>query len=219
MPTTLRTQVTLPTASGLPQDVCMNTWHCISNAVDRLDDAEGFVSDLLVFYLVIDTFLSGRLSTDIAFDVYDLVDASPRTPIYHFDSTLSVGTGDGLPNEVAICLSYRGALGSGLVPARHRGRIYLGPLDGGVVDQGTGDTIVDISVRNAIATAAGALKDDTTGNGWPWAVFSPTNAGSPPWSSGDLLVGTDAVVAGYVDDAFDTIRSRGGSATARSLFD
>jgi len=196
----------------------MNTWHCTSNAVDRLDDASNFVDSLLEFYLVIDTFLSGRLSTDIAFDVYDLIDTPPRVPIYHFDSTLSVGTGDGLPNECAICLSYRGALGSGLVPARHRGRIFLGPLDGGVVDQGTGDTIVDVSVRNAIATAAGALVTTTTSTDCPWSVFSPTNAGPPPWSLGDLVVATDPVVAGYVDDAFDTVRSRGGSATSRSLF-
>lgn len=215
---TLRVQVSLPTASGLPEDICMNTWHCMFDTGTAVDAATSFVANLLDFYLVIDTFLSGRLSTDIHFDVYDLIDALPRSPIYDFDSTLSVGTGDGLPNECAICLSYRGTIASGLIPARHRGRIFLGPLDGGVVDQGTGDTIVDVSVRNAIATAAGALVTASTGDGVPWAVFSPTNAGSPPYSSGDLAVSSDPVLTGYVDDAFDTVRSRGGSATARSLF-
>jgi hypothetical protein len=213
MPTILRTQVTLPTGSGLPADFIMNTWHNISVDIDPVDDATGFVGDLQTFYNVIDAFMSGRLSSDIIYDVYDLSDAVPRTPIYHFESTLSVSTGDGLPNECAICLSYRGALASGIVPARHRGRIFLGPWAAGVVDQGSGDSIVDVSVRNGIATAAESLMNNSVAGGWPWCVYSPTTA-----LTETVIDSGFQVVAGWVDDAFDTVRSRGGQASARSLF-
>jgi hypothetical protein len=49
-------------------------------------------------------------------------------------------------------------------------------------------------------------------------VFSPTIAGSPPWSEGTLIDSSVDVVAGYVDNAFDTIRSRGSLTTARTLW-
>lgn len=213
MPTVLRTQVTLPTNSGLPADYIMNTWHNISVDIDPVDDAMGFCDNLMDFYLTIDAFMSGRLAGTIELDVYDLSDAAPRTPIFHFDSTLSVGTGDGLPNECAICLSYRGALASGVIAARHRGRIFLGPWDVAVVDQGAGDTIVDAAVRNGIASAANNLMDASTAGGWPWAVYSPTTN-----QLTTLIDSAFQVQAGWVDDAFDTVRSRGGSASARSLF-
>jgi len=214
MPTVLRTQITLPTSSGLPADYIMNTWHCLSVDIDPVDDATGFVDDLFDFYLAIDNLMSGRLSGDIIADVYDLSDAQPRTPIFTQDANLSLGTGDGLPNEVAICLSYRGALASGVNPARHRGRIFLGPWDVSVVDQGTGDTIVDVSVRNAIASAANNLMGSTTSAGWPWAVYSPTTQ----QGGASLVNSAFQVQAGWVDDAFDTVRSRGGQATTRTPF-
>lgn len=214
MATTLRTQVVLPTASALPRDYIMNTWHNISVAADPVDDATGFVGDLQTFYNVIDTFMSGRLAGTIRYDVYDLSDGLPRAPIYHFESTLGLGTGDGLPNECAICLSYRGALSSGIIPARHRGRIFLGPWDISVVDQGTGDSIVDVSVRNSIAAAADSLLTNSVTGGWPWAVFSPRTLADPE----TVIDSTFQVVAGWVDNAFDTVRSRGGSSSARSLF-
>ena len=213
MPTILRTQVTLPTGSGLPSDYIMNTWHNISVDVDPIDDATGFVGDLQTFYNVIDAFMSGRLSSAIIYDVYDLSDAVPRTPIYHFESTLSLATGDGLPNEVAICLSYRGALASGIIPARHRGRIFLGPWDVACVDQGAGDSIVLASVRNGIGAAAESLMNNSTGSGWPWCVFSPTTH-----LTETVIDSGFQVVAGWVDDAFDTVRSRGGVASSRTVF-
>jgi len=215
---TLRTQVSLPTSSGLPADVIMNTWHCQFFSGTAVAAATNFVANLLDFYLSIDAFMSGRLSGNIDFKVYDLVDPLPRSVIYNFTSTLSLGSGDGLPNECAICLSYYGTIGSGLVAARHRGRIFLGPWDVSVVDQGTGDTIVDASVRNGIKSAADTFAGACVADGCPWAVFSPSNAGGPTYSAGDLLVGTDPVTGGWVDDAFDTVRSRGGLAQNRSVF-
>jgi hypothetical protein len=181
--------------------------------LDPSDDAAAFTDSLKNFYLVIDAFMSGRLAGTAHFDVYNLADAKPRTPIFDDDMTLGLGTGDALPNEVAICLSYRGALGSGVIPARHRGRIFLGPWDASVLDQGTGDSIVDSSVQNGIKDAAETLMNASTTSGNPWCVYSPTT---------DLTETTlDSgfqVVAGWVDNAFDIQRSRGGNASSRSEF-
>jgi len=213
MPTVLRHQVTLPTASQLPRDYIMNTWHSISVDIDPVDDANLFRDRLMDFYLTIDAFMSGRLSSDIHIDSYDLSDAMPRTPIAEFTSSLSVGTGDGLPNEVAICLSYRGPSASGVIAARHRGRIFLGPWDVMVVDQGTGDTIVEASVRNGISNAAETLAQGAVSDGGPWCVYSPTTNATQ-----SLINSAFAVDNGWVDDAFDTIRSRGGTAANRSTW-
>ena len=218
MPTTLRTLVKIASTTGLPRDDIMNTFHFQSDAVDRMDDVLTIETNLIELYLGLDGNMSSRIQGGISFDTYDLIDTTPRSSLSHFTSTLSPGSGFGLPNEVAICVSFRGALGSGIDPKRHRGRVFIGPLDGGVVDDGTGDTILEAGLMSAIAGNFETFMGNFAESSCAWAVFSPTNAGPPPWSSGDLLVATDPVVAGWVDNAFDTIRSRGAAATARSVW-
>jgi len=196
----------------------MNTWHCISLDADPVVDATNFVDALATFYHAIDGQMSGRLSGDLIFDVYDLEDASPRVPIHHDEIGLALGTGDGVPNECAVFLSYHGALVSGINPARHRGRIYLGPWDVSNVDQGAGDSIVSATLRDMINANAEILMDTTTVAGNPWAVFSPTTAGNPPWSPTAISDATFQVQGGWVDDAWDIIRKRGARAASRAIF-
>jgi hypothetical protein len=56
--------------------------------------------------------------------------------------------------------------------------------------------------------AAARLKTEINaiGAGFAWVIYSPTN--------NEIY----DVEAGWVDDAFDTIRSRGGAATTRTTF-
>lgn len=218
MSTTLRVLVKLTSNTGLARDIIENTWHCQSDSADVMDDAEGFRDALLAWYLSLDTFMSSRLNGAVEFNVYDLTDPTPRVPILVSTSALEPGTGFGLPNEVAICASFQGAVGAGVNMARRRGRIFFGPLDGGVVDDGTGDTIVDASVTASITDVCDTLMGAGSEGGFQWAVFSPTTAGPPPWSFGDLAVATFPVVSGWCDNAFDTVRSRGGAATERAVF-
>lgn len=117
-----------------------------------------------------------------------------------------------------MVLSFNGLFTSGSPAGRRRGRIFLGPLDSAVMDDTLGQAVIQNSVISAVRTAAEALMDAGDAANFQWAVFSPTTAGAPPWSTGEILAATLPVVAGFVDNSFDTIRSRGIQATERLVF-
>lgn len=105
---------------------------------------------------------------------------------------------------------------SGSSPARRRGRIFLGPLDADAGELTNFDARATSSIRGTILTGATTMADSGFSEDAFWVVFSPTLAGSPPWDSGVLEDSSTRVMAGYIDDAFDTVRSRGADPTARS---
>jgi hypothetical protein len=149
---------------------------------------------------------------------YDLAAVPPRVPIFDGELTFTPDASLCLPAEVAICMSYRGTLVSGSNAARRRGRIFLGPVTTDVLLQETGEIRVTSACTEGIADLANTLMNAGDTSTWTWAVFSPTTAGAPPWSAGELTAATLSVVAGHVDNAFDTIRSRGAAATDRSVW-
>ena len=217
--TTLLYQVSLAAESGIPADLAINTWHTDSNSVDPADDAEGFSDLLFSFYANLDEFMSPCLSGLMTVKVYDLLDPQPRAPIYEDTQSPFTPTGTPLPSEVAIAMSYHGIVTSGAVPARRRGRIFLGPFNTTVM--GTpenGQAVVVADFRTSVAGLAESLQGSGSSITWGWSVFSPTSAGAQPWDAGDLNVGTLPVIGGHIDNAFDTIRSRGPDATARTLW-
>lgn len=216
--TTLRIQVTLHNDSGLPVDNAMNTWHVESLEVDRLVGAAAAVTALDAFYLEVQAIFSSALDGNLTFDVYDLNDAVPRTVILNSTSIITPDTSPRLPNECAIALSYHSQQVSGSVAARNRGRIFLGPITSDTVTAGTGDTRVTTTARELISDAAATFMNAGSPTSWQWSVFSPTTAGPPPWTSGEILAATKWVIGGHVDDAFDTIRSRGTAPSGRSSF-
>lgn len=216
--TTLRVQVSLPNVNGIPADTITNTWHCKSNFVDPVDGAEDFVNDLVTFYEAIDIFLSTSIDPIQNFTVYDLESPIPRAPIYTFSNGLTLGANAPLPHECAIVLSYNGANVSGIPAGRRRGRIFLGPLDSAVMDDSGGQSIIQLPVIEAIRDAADALMTAGDPGETQWAVFSPTTAGPPPWTVSEINGSTLSVTHGFVDNAFDTVRSRGTLASARVTF-
>jgi hypothetical protein len=219
MATVLRAQVHLPRATLIPEDESINVWHFLTvGAATPADAATALTTDLGVFYGAIDVYLAGYLSTPATLKIYDLSDVEPRVPISTSTFALTPGTGDGYPAEVAICLSYRAELLSGTNPARRRGRLYLGPLDEDIGVVVTGDMEVGSSVRTAICTAAKNLVIAGATHDARWVVLSPTDLGAPPWTGAALVASSADVVAGYVDNAFDTMRSRGKKATTRTVF-
>lgn len=215
--TVKRAIVTIPSTSAIPRDIATNTWHFFGSG-DNQDVLDQIEVDLNGFYHAIDGFLSSACDTTATVKVYNLGDNPPRVPEVTFDITLVPDNGNNLPPECAICLSYRGSSVSGIPQARRRGRIFLGPLSLDVATNSNDTVVVTDACRDAIAAAADGLAGAAADPGSSWAVFSPTSAGVEPWSSGDLIAGTSLVVAGYVDNAFDTIRSRGTAATDRSVF-
>jgi hypothetical protein len=214
----LRAQVVLVNDTGFARDSATNTWHFMELTGSHDTNTSNGNTQLENFYQAIQEGLSSNLSPDVTVKWYDLEDAKPRIPVAISGFTISPGTGAPLPNEVAVCLSFNGDAVAGDNVRRRRGRIYLGPVNAEIMDDGTGDTFVDTDYCNTVGAAADAMRAAGAGGTPQWSVFSPTTAGVEPWSSGDLIAGSFAVTHGHVDNAFDTIRSRGLIANYRNVW-
>ena len=215
MATLIRAQVSLDSDTSLPRDACQNTWHFWSTSVDPVDDAASIQDALVDFYDTVGVYFSVHLAGIWNAKYYNLVDLEPRTPIATGAGSFSPAAGIALPNEVAACLSYRAAGVSGASTKRRRGRIYLGPLGVSTTAIGTGDSELTDDFMDDVADAALALISGLSSTNATWSIFSPTDAGASPWSAGVLLASSHDVVAGYIDNAYDTVRSRGRGATNR----
>lgn len=125
-------------------------------------------------------------------------------------------SGTSLPSECAVALSFRGNVdglaeeeGNIRPKARRRGRIFLGPVNTGITEEdgSTGELRVLAGWRTVMLNSYNALVNRLGGADSPnvqHVVYSPTTGAMFP------------VVAAHVDDAFDTIRSRGEKALSRS---
>jgi hypothetical protein len=201
--------------SGLSEDVVVNTFHFATPGAGTVEDALTAATRVRDFYTTvgpggpgaITSFLSSVLATTgHEVRVYDLAQPKPRVPLVTllFDRTVEPA-GDPLPSEVALVLSYRAATAAGDIKARQRGRLYIGPFmeseSGAVV---ASDARPSTTLMNAILFSGKKLADAAPlGTGVQWSVYSPTT----------LLLKT--VVAVHVDNAWDTQRRRGASATGR----
>lgn len=119
------------------------------------------------------------------------------------------------PSELAACLSfhspYQGApeeSGTTRPKARHRGRVYLGPLamQSWAVEATTFRTYINTSVSGTIVAAAAALVNFGATSNPKWCVWSRENGVMQP------------VIGGWCDDAYDIQRRRGEKAKSRSTF-
>lgn len=207
-------QVIIPYDSGLPEDVAVNTFH-FSGIDEPLDMAVAVRGRLSAFYNSVYAPLTSPLLSYYSkvvnvvgarCKVYDMSDPEPRVPILNESMGWSTQpTGTGLPEEVALCLSYRGRLESGTNPARRRGRIYLGPWNVSAITETTvtGNYSRPLgNLINGIANAGKALANENT-LGAQWSVYSKRNE--------DLV----EIEAGWVDNSWDTQRRRGARSTDR----
>jgi hypothetical protein len=219
----LHAQVILPTHTGVPRDDVINTFTFSGDhdpdvyAAGIAGSLEDFYNDLrttnaVASYLHRYIDRTADLSLIKVYNVTGHLGGSAVGPpilIHPWTIGGTIGT-DGLPAECAAALSFHGTYGTaaefapGARPrARHRGRVYIGPLI---------STIVDEDDNNA-PRAAGFFRQDLCDAGEAligadqgWVVWSRTNAAVYP------------VVGGWVDDAFDTIRGRGPDPTTRTTF-
>lgn len=217
MPTTIRMLVELVNTNGVPADAVTNTWHARSHSIDPADDGQAFFDGLTDFYDDIDGIFSTSISGVLNFKCYDLEQPTPRVPIFTSTHNITPSTNALLPNEIACVLSYAADPEPGISPGSKRGRIYLGPLDSAVLDDGTGDARIANGTCALIADTAHDLIAEGGLLSFQWAVFSPTlAAGSITPTAIDNA--TSVVSHGFVDNAFDIVRSRGTAASARELF-
>lgn len=200
---TYRHIVRLPFTSGVPEDATVNVFH--SECAD-FGEAQGFADALVTFYNAIDGTFSNQLasaSNSATVSTYDLADPEPRVPFDVQAFTVTPGI-SGMPMETALCLSFQGIKISGQPQARRRGRVYLGPFANAAAGtDGRPATATITTVVNAATTLLAAYAVGVVGK---WAVYSPTD--------------NQAVVVadGWVDNEWDTVRSRGRKATARTTF-
>lgn len=198
-------QVTLKTADALPANYLTNQF-----CIDGYDVGDGSLPAMVTafedFYssLVSPLFSSWMVQNGHIIKFYTAGGPQPNYPYHETTFNLaSAPSGTGLPTEVAVCLSFQALRIPGTPQARRRGRIYLGPLKATV----NSNQRPLASAASAIVASALVLHTDIS------AAFAGAN-----WAVWSGLDGTAAVLDNcWVDDAFDTQRSRGQAPSSRTV--
>jgi len=211
----IRALVVIPGQTGLAKDVFVNSFAFERNGGISPSDAEldAIAALLVTFYntnTVGNTPLAGHLSTfcdrganKCQVKVYRMGEAPPRTPhTSSFQLGALAGAERPIPNEVAICASFKSSEQKG---PRGRGRVFIGPLNGAAVTQTTDFSVrptgaLQLSVRDAMV----ALRDNAGDALSTWCVYSS-------FGPDHLHPVTDV----WCDNEFDTVRKRGVKPTVR----
>jgi hypothetical protein len=213
----IRAQVSLQRASELPEDLIVNTFYFRTPTLVGPTEAEftaiqtacaGVYNSSTGSGTAIGTYMSSLLAAGTVHTVkqYNMDLPKPRPPARTGQFSIMDATGQGLPAEVSLCLSYRAALIAGVDPKNRRGRVYIGPFDTGALanQQNGSDVLPAQGLMNALRDAGVRLMNLTS---VLWVVYSPTNNNNLE------------IVNVHCDNAFDTQRRRGGRPTARTSAD
>lgn len=210
-----RVQVTIPMDTGTPEDNIINVWHFDSDQTFA-EDADDVVGRLRTFYQAIDGIIFPSRVGNASVKVYDLADPEPRIPGLEDTIVLSPDTNTApIPNEVAMCLSMAADPVSGVSPGRLRGRIFLGPISGNALVITGSRVRFTTTALEAVRDAAVTLATGPDAGDGRLAVFSPTTFAELGGEAGDLPDSFNDVTRVWVDNAPDTIRSRGEKADSR----
>lgn len=240
----IRAQAVLKHVSGLAKDNCVNTFHFTGDP-DVQAVRDDINASIRAFYQtvppnVVDSlaeFMSSSISTlDVnLYVVPGTLDETGREtptgpPIQTYlgsagsFSSITKMDNQNLPQEVALCVSYQGTPGPGVVQRRRRGRIYIGPLNASAVAT-SGIARPALGIRNVLSEAFVKLAQDVD-NSAELVVYSrpypgrgvierPGRAPLPAIAARPAAtVNVDQV---WVDDEFDTQRRRGLERTGRTL--
>lgn len=205
----LKTQVILPYTTLLPRDLTTNTLWWETGGVDSETEADEVVARIRAAYAVIGPRLASLVSraTDIArIEGWDWGQPSPRVPIWSVNLPLPNRASNhvDLPSEVAVVCSFRTAYVPGVNRARSWGRVFLGPV---CIPTGNAATNVDTALQTLVRQFGETLMTPIdVGADVMWVQRSETSGQIGP------------VLTGWVDNAWDTQRRRGLSATSRQVF-
>lgn len=233
-------QVAFQGPSGIPKDQFENVWHFTGTGASKIADAHAAASRAAAFYMLgtgdamVANYLSFWENFRVGIKVYDEDEVlRPRTILYSDFMTLPERSGAqaSLPEEVALCLSYYSTQNA----PRHRGRLYVGPLDikalGTTDEQDAGPSSTPgAALIVAMVGAATAIKGDRVPTAEEIRFLGGTvdNSASVEWclrSGGGTKAATktgiivyEPVTHGWVDNEWDAQRRRRIQATARSVF-
>jgi len=205
-------QCVFPYASGLPTDVQTNTFHFDIVVADPTPQLAAITAALTTFYDQVHAAPGGWANyivwTSAHVNYYFMDSPLPRIPITHqLDMTTVSAASSLIPAEACVAMSFHGSALAGEVPARRRGRVYLG----GFALLMTSSSLVtpprlDSTIVNNIQNAGEVLMNSLNGPEVIWCVWSQVNSELVP------------VEGGWVDNEPDTQRRRGIKATVRNTW-
>lgn len=210
IPDIIRAQIIFHGHSALPEDRFVNSFafHGVQGfGTDIQEEHDEAVRLLTNFYTVnngagatIAQYMTGYASVELR--TYNLSSGPPREPIITDPIAGWPLAGAGaMPYEVSLVCSFESAQPG----PRGRGRIYVGPLRTTALDEvATHVPRPEILFQGAVREAAVAMAADNTI--LQWGVVSQVNGAFYP------------VTGGWVDNAWDTQRSRGLAPTARTTW-
>lgn len=216
-PFTARCQVTTPPVSGTLEDAVVNTFYFTMESADRSTQAPVIAEEIEDLYEACISYLSDEYKWDTqTYKFYDMEDSLPRTPFYEAVHGTGVAptTQAAMPRECALVISFQGFKASGVPQARRRGRIFLGPFG---ISANTDGRPTGALVTAAVAGAQQLLDISQSTSGWEWVVRS----GGRYHEDGELVITSPSTIPvdnGWVDNEWDTQRSRGRDATSRTIF-
>jgi hypothetical protein len=186
----------------------------------------------------IGAYFSDAILTTATIKVYDYfggsagasdIDTGPPVAVFTYQVEPSQSGAQGLPEEIALCLSYYSTSNT----PRHRGRVYLGPWTVGAMTSaveprpvgGLTTTMVTAGTRlsadGTSAQSTGGLTPVIPASAVPaavdgvnWYLRSRVGTGS----SSSPVPAWERVMKGWVDNGWDSQRRRGVAATSRVTF-
>lgn len=225
-----RATVILHRESGIELDAIRNVWHFSHPAA--LDDNGAIILTVALteFYVDVSRYFGGPIDRvperhNIQFANLTQGATSGDKPVLSkvlFDKVFPPATtpltavqGETFPCEVAMALSFRGDItgvaeqqGTTRPAARRRGRIFLGPLNAATMMTGRadGESYISQACIDQVLLSYETLVENINSviPAFKHIVYSPT---------GQL---TYEIVEASMDNAYDTIRSRGNAPLART---
>lgn len=215
----------MTTKSGLAADKVVNDWafHFAAGTTPADSDLDNLQDAIDAFYNTtgginpVAYYIGQNVDRTVThkMDFYTISAPPLGSPRYTNDwiGPSTPGATTDLPAEVCGVLSFHADL-TGVVEesgttrprARKRGRVYVGPLTYGAINNNSGKPILEPNFTQAMREGAGAMATAAAADGWTWSV----------WSRKDTTL--YEVVGGWTDNAPDTQRRRGPKATARVTY-
>lgn len=182
-------QVALYNADDPARDAITNTFYLDTDTLTS-DDVDQLCEDTVALWAAIPV-LPGFQRIECK--GYNLADPEPRLPAGEYTGSFGTAGTNYMAREVAVCLSYF----AGRNTPRTRGRMYIGPFLATLANPRP-----SVAIREALQDLAEGISG-LGGVNVQWVQYSPT--------TGDFTNVTDY----WIDDEWDTVRSRGLSPTTR----